>query len=329
MKLFDRADFDEWQEITDKCDYATFFHTPTWSKVFAETYPQMEIAAKKFILDDGARAILPLIKVKAVKGLFKSYVSNIADVYGGIICERKIEGKEINEIFVSLIKRNVASISVTGNPLFDYDLPRQFKMKEDFTQVIRLGRDEARIWTSYKPACRRQINKARQEKMMCKEASNFDEWREYYSIYQDALKRWGNEATSNYPFSLFDTLYKVNNPNIKLWLIISDGAIVGGNLNFYHNKHCVYWHGALLGDYFRYGISNFLIHNIILDANARGYRYYDFNPSGGHEGTARFKDSFGPGKILIKRWTWNNPSVRAIANVKRKIMTGSQVSRLS
>ncbi|MBA7617847.1 hypothetical protein ES703_25165 [subsurface metagenome] len=76
-------------------------------------------------------------------------------------------------------------------------------------------------------------------------------------------------------------MFKVQNPNIKLWLVIFDGEIVGGNLNFYHNKHCVEWHASFSSDYFKYGIRIFLVHNIILDVNTKGYKYYDFNQAVG------------------------------------------------
>lgn len=322
MKIFNQVDFDEWQEIADKYEYATFFHTPTWSKVFTETYPEMEIATKKFVFDDGIRVILPLIKTKVIRGLFSSYVSNIAGVYGGIISEREIKEKEINEIFACLTKGNIVYISITGNPLFDYSLPKQFKTKKDFTQIIKLRKDEEKIWENYKYSNRKQIKKAKRSGVVCREAKNIDEWKKYYFIYQEAIKRWGDKATSSYPFSLFENMFKARNPNIKLWLVIYDGKIVGGNLNFYHNKHCVEWHASFLSDYFKYGIRNFLVHSIILDANAKDYKYYDFNPSGGHEGTMRFKEAFGPEKLPFKRGEWKNPFVEKIVNIKRKIVGG-------
>ena len=315
IRIFNEVDFDEWQEVADKCEYATFFHTPTWSRIFVETYPEMEIATKKFVLNDETRVILPLVQTKTVKGLFKSYVSSIAGVYGGIISERKIKQEEIAEIFTYLIKKNVANISITGNPFFDYSLPKQFKVVEDFTQVIKLGKEEKEIWTDYSYSARKQINKAKRVGVICREAKEFQEWKEYYSIYQEALKRWGVKATNRYPFSLFENLFKVRNPNIKLWLVIFDGKIVGGNLNFYHNAHCVEWHACFLNHYFKYGIRNFLVHNVILDANTRGYRYYDFNPSGGHEGTVRFKETFGSERMPIKRWKWQNLIIRVLKTI--------------
>ncbi|GAI41745.1 unnamed protein product [marine sediment metagenome] len=99
MKVFNNVDLNEWQEIANKCKYSTFFHTPTWSKIFIETYPNMKIATKKFVLDDQTRVILPLVNIRTRIGLFSSYFSNIAGVYGGIISERKIKKKEIHKTF--------------------------------------------------------------------------------------------------------------------------------------------------------------------------------------------------------------------------------------
>jgi hypothetical protein len=319
MNVFNQVNFDEWQEVANKCEYATFFHTPAWSKIFAETYPNMQITTKKYVLDAGTKIILPLIKIKVTMGLFGSYISNVAGVYGGIISEDRVKQEEINEIFKSLTKSNIASISITGNAFFDYNLPKQFTVKEDFTQIIRLGKDEKEILPNFRNSNRNKISKAKRASVICREAKDFREWKEYYFVYQEALKRWGDKATSRYPFFLFENMFKAQNAGIKLWLVIYDGKIVGGNLNLYHNKHCVEWHASFLSDYFQYGIRNFLVYTVILDASARSYRYYDFNPSGGHEGTARFKESFGAKRLQVKRWEWGNPVLKMIARVKRRV----------
>ena len=91
MKVFNNVDFNEWQEIVNKCKYATFFHTPAWSNIFVETYPNMRIATKEFILNDQKRVILPLVRARI--GLFNFYFSNIGGVYGGIVSERIIKKK--------------------------------------------------------------------------------------------------------------------------------------------------------------------------------------------------------------------------------------------
>ena len=320
MKVFRTVNFDEWQEIADKCDYATFFHTPNWSKVFTGAYPDMKIATKKFVLGDRTRVILPFVSLRTKTGLFSSYLSNAAGVYGGIISERKINKNEIDEIFTSLIGKNIAHILIVGNPLYDCKLPEQFRAKIDFTHILKLDENKEKL-ISYSDGARNCINRAKKFRVVCRTANNnMDDWKKYYSIYQEALKRWGNESTNQYPFSLFENIFKLRDPNIKLWLVFFEGKVVGGSLSFYHNRHCVVWHAAFLSNYFKYGISNFLYHNIILDAKEKGYKYYDFNPSGGHEGTVNFKESFGLKRLTIQRWEWENPIIRKIAIVKRKII---------
>lgn len=46
------------------------------------------------------------------------------------------------------------------------------------------------------------------------------------------------------------------------------------------------------------------------------------DPSGRHEGVVKFKETFGPERLPVKRWEWRNPFVETIANVKRKIVGG-------
>ena len=50
MKVFNQISCDEWQETANKCEYATFFHTPAWSRNFIKTYPRFKIATKKLFL---------------------------------------------------------------------------------------------------------------------------------------------------------------------------------------------------------------------------------------------------------------------------------------
>jgi lipid II:glycine glycyltransferase (peptidoglycan interpeptide bridge formation enzyme) len=45
---------------------------------------------------------------------------------------------------------------------------------------------------------------------------------------------------------------------------------------------------------------------IIRDAHNQGYRYFDFNPSGGHEGVVHFKESFGAVRKYFNVQYWSS-----------------------
>ncbi|MCK4524841.1 MAG: GNAT family N-acetyltransferase [Candidatus Andersenbacteria bacterium] len=300
MQVFDQVSFDKWQEIADKCEYATFFHTLAWSKIFVETYPKMKIATKKFVFDDGSVAIFPLVKIKKRMGLFNSHVSNVAGTYGGWISEKNLSEKQINEM-IKWINKNLKDLTWRVNPfdikLRDISIPN---MQKDFTQYLDLkqGFDSIyKLWTKRHSSVARKARKARKEGVLIKQADLWEDWRQYFEIYQDSIKRWGNSVSSKYPIELFKNLFQEQSKNIKLWLAYFEEKPIAGALCFYHNHHVVYWHGAALENYFFKKPSNLLQYEIIKDACENNYWWYDFNSSGGHEGVMKFKKSFGTEKI--------------------------------
>jgi lipid II:glycine glycyltransferase (peptidoglycan interpeptide bridge formation enzyme) len=80
---------------------------------------------------------------------------------------------------------------------------------------------------------------------------------------------------------------------VKLWVAEYQNRIISGALCFYSKRHVVYWHGAGLSDYFHLRPANLLLSEVIKHACEDGYWWFDFNPSGTHEGVANFKRRFG------------------------------------
>ena len=67
----------------------------------------------------------------------------------------------------------------------------------DFTHILKLGEDKEKLWANYKSNVKNRIRKAIKLGVFCKESNNnINEWKKYYSIYQEALKRWEWEKNS-------------------------------------------------------------------------------------------------------------------------------------
>lgn len=296
MRVFDKVDFDEWEESANKCDYATFFHTPAWYKVFLQTRAGSEIVVKKFLWDDGKTAIFPLLLTRAMRGFLKTYQSSPAGCYGGWISSDAL-GTEQVATMTRWIRRHFKNLVWRLNPFTNgsNEVARLFPTRGDSTQILYLSRyqNEDSLLKNYNYSVRKQVRKGQKAGFKITQASTWDDWKKYFQIYQMALARWGDKATSKYSLKFFQTIFDLHSASVKLWLVLSEDQIVGGNLNFYQGKHCVEWHAALDSNFFKYGVRNFFVHNIILDALKRGYKIYDFNPSGGHEGVKAFKKSFG------------------------------------
>jgi hypothetical protein len=305
-KVFDQISPEEWQDVADRCEYATFFHTPLWFKVFEKTYPGAAIATKKFSFDNGKIIFFPLIEQKTIRGL-KKYMSAPAGCYGGWICADHLLPDEILEM-TGYIFEYAKNLIWRANPLErSGDLLDRYKAKDDTTEILFLHnfKDEEALKGNYKHSVRKQISKGVRADLSIKVANSWEEWERYLEIYRNALKKWGSRATSRYPAEFFKNIYELDTDKVKLWLVIKESNIIGGNLNFYQSHHCVEWHAAYDDRYLSLGSRNFLVHNVITDATQKGYSFYDFNPSGGHEGTRVFKQTFGttsvPANLIIKQ----------------------------
>ena len=129
-----------WDEIIDKSDHATFYHTYTWSKILEKSYLGWKDCTRAFMFDDGTKAILPLMNRRSIPGmkrLFQIYQSMVPGVYGGIISNKQLNQDKINKIVENIIRLTgiqTARVILTCNPLNDNMTALQsFKKKPMFT----------------------------------------------------------------------------------------------------------------------------------------------------------------------------------------------------
>ena len=122
-------------------------------------------------------------------------------------------------------------------------------------------------------------------------ANSRDDWRAYFSVFEDSVRRWGERAFAAYDWRLFEELFRRHSPDVKLWLATVNREVVAGALCLYARRHVVYWHGAALEEHFPKRPVHLLLSDVIEDACERGYRWFDFNPSGPLEGVRAFTDA--------------------------------------
>ncbi len=310
MRVLDPAPSDVWDRVCDSCPYATFFHTRTWAEVVTTAFSGCRPATRAYLFDNGTVAVLPLIACGAgLKGFFRTYESVAPGVYGGIIADGDLTAAQIESVYRSLVEARTARVIITGNPYAPWTIPEEFRTSLLFTQSLRLDGEFKDVWQNFSRGNRSNIRKALRSNLVVDMAEREDDYWDYYHAYQETLRRWGPRATSRYPIELFLALRRCDPGRVRLWLVRKSGAIIGGIVVFYHQRHAVYWHGAFIAAFFEYRPSNLVHAEAIRDACLRGFQWYDFNPSGGHTGVVRFKQSFHPqflyfhaGTISGSRW---------------------------
>ena len=242
---------------------------------------------------DGTEAVLPLSVQIGQRGIVRKYVSSPAGTFGGWISNDELSIRHAVLLADYLTKRP-GSVFWRLNPYDHLVFKASVRTtRDDETQALNLadGFDAAcKGWTKGHGSAAR---KARREGVMVRQASTLDDWCAYYRAYEDSLRRWGEKVSAKYSWEIFREMCRLKSPYIKLWLAHYQEKVIAGALCFYAARHVVYWHGAALESYFHLRPVHLLMYEAIKDACEKGRCWFDFNPSGGHEGVKSFKKSFG------------------------------------
>ncbi len=290
-----KATDEEWNRFFKETPYATFFHSPAWSRVWSIYRDDMEPSPRLVRFDEGTEALLPLTIAKRWGGTVRAHISSPAGTYGGWLAPSSLDASQreaIEQVIVGL-----GEVKWRVNPFAPS--PSQSlleKAQDDFTQALHLSSPFDKILDGWSKSRRYNARKAEREGVKVSTAESRSEWEEYFEAYEDSLERWGEDASSRYHWPLFEAL-RAEEEGVELWVSRFDGRVVSGALCLYAGNHVAYWHGATLREYFDVNPVDILFREAIRDACDRGLEWFDFNPSGGHEGVVKFKKRFGPERL--------------------------------
>ncbi len=285
------ASAEEWDEHWENCEYATYFHSRTWNEVW-EVYSERKNIAEAYLIhfSDGKNAVIPYVYQSKYKGFDKRLLLSPAGTFGGWI-SKNILTKTHAILLFKFLKGKSTIWRV--NPYAPYtEVVDTADSRKDVTNVLPLYEDFDTIFKQWSSNHKRAVKKGLKEGVIVKVAQEDEEWRLYFNIYQKSIKRWGEKTTSSYDWKLFSLLSQLPENSIKLWLSYYNNNVVAGALCFYAQKHVVYWHGAADEEYFQFRPTQILFYECIQHACVNGYKWFDFNPSGSHEGVRKFKRGF-------------------------------------
>jgi len=315
----------EWDDAWCNCPYSTYFHGREWAEIWAD-YSHGRIVPDPLgvTLSDGTRIVLPFSKEKIFRGFARRHISSPAGTFGGWLANVSLDEQQ-QTLLMRLITKRYPDLIWRFNPYEKVLHPGGLGcMTEGETHALELSIGFEEIYRGWTKGHASAARKARKAGVEISIAETSDDWKSYFGVYEDSLIRWGENTTSTYSWHLFDTILQRASPNVRLWLARHDGLVIAGALCFYSPTHVVYWHGAALSSHFELRPVNLLIYEAIRDAAERGFRWFDFNPSGALEGVKAFKRSFGAAPLAS--------NVLVLTSVGQKIIhvLGSRiVSRLN
>ena len=306
MEILNPVPLDFWQEVAEACPWATFFHTPAWAAIFAQTFPQYAVASRGFVMESGARAVIPFLAEEKKKFLKRETKLKSVEpgVYGGIIADQVVSPKEADEIISHILKMKDTGGRIVGNPFKEFALPSQFKKKELFTQVVDLTAGFDELWKHFSRGQKSNISQAQRKNITIRVAHSEQDIERYFAIYLQTVKRWGKKTVAAYPRELFLNLFRNRDAHIHFYLAEKEGRSIAGIVVLAWGKNLIYWHGCSLDEALKDYPNNLLHYAVIKWGCENGYISYDMGPSMNMEGVIRFKSSFGAEKVFFKSYRW-------------------------
>lgn len=337
----------EWDSIWAVCPYATFYHSRKWIELWCE-YNEGHITPEPIAVEfsDGKKAIIPMARKTAYRGLISTLVSSPMGTYGGWISNDALGGKHVQVLVEYLLSRD--SLRWRINP-FDINTPVFLatdtaadvsgagmpNISMDYTHVVDTTAGFDAVEAAISKSNLRSIRRAFRFGIEVFEARSEKEWAGYFDIYSDALQRWGANATSNYRINFFEKMRKIGSPDVQLRLAIYKNRPIAGVVFLKSPRHISIWHAATRTDYLHLSPSNILVYFALEEACRTGINWFDFNPSGGHAGVAHSKERFGSAKlpcpeIVIKSWFnyYAEPSLKMLSKIKSGIETNIKARRV-
>lgn len=275
----------------------SYFVSPEWIKL------SLTQGYKPYIVEMN-NTVLPFVKKE--KFLFHNLYLSSYNLYGDMI------GNENENNIIDIIKQlrsNLFLYRMTFAPdptEPDSILEKAFQKTSSFrtvsTHILKLENDyEYTLAKKINATRRNELRKAEKNpniKILDMNITNLANWDQYHEIYQKSLLRWGKQ--SGYPKSLFYAMAQLNPLNVKLFGVQLNGRLVSGGIFFIYKNKILYWHGATLieKDIAKYYPTSAMFNHIILFAHQNHLEYMNFGSSDGLDGVAKFKRSWGAGKVF-------------------------------
>lgn len=290
------ATVEEWDDAFVGCECATYYHSRAWAEMWQEYAGDLEPAPVHVSFDDGVTAVIPVSRRKRFRGLVSEAALSAHNAYGGWISERALTAEHARAMYEWLLD-GYADIDWRLNP-FDagtrvLDTSREI---QDPTSALDLSAGYDAVeerWRREHGSMWGAVKQARKFGVEIVESRDPAHWDAYADAYEESVERWGESATGVVGRRLFDILRSRQTDRVRLWVALVEGVVAAGAVCLYARSHVAYWHGAARSAYFKKRPVHLLLTTAIEDACRRGFSWFDFNPSGSHEGVRRFKKSFG------------------------------------
>ena len=312
----DDATPEEWDQAFAASHWATAFESRAWAEDWAAVSGDALRPRPKCVrFADGQQVVLPHSAAPLARGWLAQQTMPVGSV-GGWLAEAPLTPGHVDAL-VALLRDDLGDVELRVSPYAPHVARAHADaVDSDETQATALQPGFDAVFKRWSKGHRAAARQAEREGVSVRRARDLPDWRQYYAIYEETHERWGDTAQSHHPWALFERLAAREDGSVTLWLAVADGEPVAGALCLNAAHHVAYWHGAARAAALPRRPVHRLMYVAMRDAAARGAHWFDFNPSGGLEGVARFKRGFGTRALAVPRLRAHSLRARAAATAR-------------
>ncbi len=193
------------------------------------------------------------------------------------------------------LKSEYAHILINLPPFAEFDLSNSylgFKVEKHTCHILQLNKSLPEIISAFSDTRQKHIKRYKKNgslNIFCTTEKQY--FRKYYEVYQDTLKRWGENYPA-YSFELITSLSEI--PNVRMWVAEYQGEMISGMICFYGESSVFDWLAASIinEDLKKLYAAVAVQYSVIEDAHQKGLNFVNMGASDMLKGVHEFKDSW-------------------------------------
>jgi hypothetical protein len=297
----------EIQDFITAAPRATFFHSPAWLKILAESFSSFECGWITARRQQELVGIMPLARIS--RGPFFSLYSLPFGTYGHPIAIDEHTGKLLLDRFVASAgsSRCVEAAANLFDPGMYIEAPKGWAEIIEECRIIRLGDSFEEYRSQSMSRKKRQLcNRCEREGVEARIMDSAVDLDIFYDVYLRRAVGWG--GVHPYPKHFFRNLFSYSGNGVIVRGAFLGGRLIAAHIDFYFNDAAQAWQAGLTPEAHEYDASAFLVMNSVREAIGRGISTFNLGSSGNDQGMIFFKESMGGTEyrypVITRRRKW-------------------------
>lgn len=270
---------------------ATFFHSPAWLEILAESFPAFRCGWLTARNGASLSGLMPVVLI--AHGPVYTLQSLPFGTYGHPLAEGGDAQRRLLEAFFELARspRCVLAIANLFEAVAQPRLPRGWRERTEECRLVRLDCTFEEYRSARISRKRRQLCNRCEREGVAARLLDLADIEQFYSVYLGGAAGWGGGHP--YPRRFFESLFRRREEGVLVWGAFLGDALIAAHVDFYFGRAAQAWQAGIAPLAREFDAAAFLVLHAIREAIERGVAVFNLGSSGGDGGMIFFKESMG------------------------------------